>query len=597
MISPLDRFRGWTARRMAWSLAVLAALAVVLTLGDPGITVDEPIDVKVGRNYVAQVPELAGRVVTEGASALDRRAIDALFADNAQHPPLGRWLVGLASTLAEPFEAFLGGADPLSVHPARLAPALAFAVLVGVVSGFAGRRYGRGAGLVSGLALLMMPRVFAHAHFATLDTFLALSWTLALLGANRALGHRYPMRASVLAGLLWGLALLVKIHAWLLPPLVLAVALARLRPGRALVAVLIWASAGLAVFFAGWPWLWFDTVDRLRGYLSTSVVRMPLRVEYFGTVYLDREVPWHYPWVYFALTVPVGLHLLGVFGAVRGFLRRRVDPLPMVLVGSIGLFLLLFSTGAPVYDGERLFLHVFPAWAILIGLGFHAAWERFRHRWLRFAMVAGVLAQGYGTLAMHPFGMSYYNGLVGGLWGAEKLGLEPTYWGDAIDPVLLAKLARHAEPGAVAILAPSLHHLQPTAAMTEDLFDRHILIGAAASAADRAAIADAKRAERAAIVPMALYQRLATALPEDQRPRLLAVIPGAAGEPSAVLEADWVLIYRRSAYWDDLIRQWTARPNPVAQRQRQGVWISRFVRLPAIAASELDGRENPFRTN
>ena len=42
-------------------------------------------------------------------------------------------------------------------------------------------------------------------------------------------------------------------------------------------------------------------------------------VEYFGRIMPDRDVPWHYPWFYFAVTVPVGLQLLGVFGLVQGW--------------------------------------------------------------------------------------------------------------------------------------------------------------------------------------------------------------------------------------------------------------------------------------
>ncbi len=598
MSDSADPFRRWTVRRIAWTLAVFAGLAVVLTLGDPGITSDEPIDVKVGQQYIDQAFGLADRIGLEGLSAVDRRSIDAFFADNSQHPPLGRWLVGLASRLGEPFEAFLGGADPLSVHPARLAPALAFSALVGLLAWAAGVRYGKGAGLIAGLSVLMMPRVFAHAHFATLDTFLALTWTLALLSADRALGHPRPVRASALAGFFWGLALLVKIHAWLLPPLVLAIALARRpRPGQAIAALSAGTATGLAVLLVGWPWLWFDSFERLRGFLSTSVVRLSLKVEYFGAIYFDREVPWHYPWLYFAVTVPVGLQLLGVIGAIRGFRIRREDPLPMVLFGSILLFLTLFSLGTPVYDGERLFLHVFPSWAILIGLGFSRLWARIPQTWPRVLLVGAVVAQGYGTLSMHPFGLSYFNGFVGGLRGADRLGLERTYWGDSIDPILLAELARRAEPGSVAILTPALHHLQPLSYTTSDLFDRQILIGAPADAAARALVADPDQALGAAVVPLSLYQSAIAALPEDQKPRLLALQTNLPGEPRAILQADWMLVYRRSAYWDDQILALLDRSKPVAERSRQGVWLSRLYRLFPLGAFEADGPENPFRTN
>ena len=48
---------------------------------------------------------------------------------------------------------------------------------------------------------------------------------------------------------------------------------------------------------------------------------------------------------------------------------------PACWPASIGLFLVVFSTRVPVYDGERLFLIVFPLWAVFIGRGFAAVWE------------------------------------------------------------------------------------------------------------------------------------------------------------------------------------------------------------------------------
>ena len=91
-----------------------------------------------------------------------------------------------------------------------------------------------------------------------------------------------------------------------------------LGPKRGLPAFVGWASVGLATFFAGWPWLWYDTTPRLLRYLGTGVARATIHVTYFGQVYADRDVPWHYPWVYFAVTVPVGLHLFGLIGLAAG---------------------------------------------------------------------------------------------------------------------------------------------------------------------------------------------------------------------------------------------------------------------------------------
>jgi hypothetical protein len=220
----------------------------------------------------------------------------------------------------------------------------------------------------------------------------------------------------------------------------------------------VWFLVGVGLFWAGWPWLWYDSWSRLRAYWGTGVARTTILVAYLGRVYADVDVPWHYPWVYFAATVPIGLHLLGLVGLLRATRDRRREPFPLLLAGTIVFFLVLFSTRIPVYDGERLFLHVFPAWALIIGLGFGWLWDMVvRGRRGRVVLVGLLLAQGIGVASMHPFGLSYYNAIVGGLPGAKRLGLEVTYWSDAIDHVLLDRLAREAKPGSSAAMAPTLY--------------------------------------------------------------------------------------------------------------------------------------------
>ncbi|WP_152053149.1 glycosyltransferase family 39 protein [Tautonia marina] len=535
------------AARWPWLLGTLAGLAVLLTIGDPGITSDEPIDVKVGRNYLSLAGSLIDQVGSRGLGSVRQANLDAFFADNAQHPPLGRWLVGLASVVFEPIEGLLGGADPMSVHPARVAPMLAFAVLVGLITREAGRRFGPPAGIVAGVSLVLMPRVFAHAHFATLDTILALCWTLALLAAARAIEGTRPVLALAIAGAFWGLALLTKIHAWLLPPLVLGYALLRLPIRKAIPGAILWGLVGLLVFLVGWPWLWNDSADRLVRFLSTSVDRQPIRVLYFGRVVEDVALPWHYPWVYFALTVPVGLHLLGLLGLIRGLRQPRTDPFPALLASSILLFLVLFSTRAPVYDGERLFLLTFPSWAILIGLGFQGLWDRFgERRWLRGLLIALVVSQGGGVVRMHPYQLSYYNLLIGGLPGAERLGMELTYWGDTLAPPLLAEVQHLVPQGEAVAIAPTFHHLYPTALLNAGLFEKEIRL-----------------------------------LPEQ-----------------GLDESRWLLVFRRSAYWSPAIEDALTRGEPVLEQSRAGVWLSRLYRFDAPDPAFVpDNREDSFRTN
>jgi 4-amino-4-deoxy-L-arabinose transferase-like glycosyltransferase len=507
-------------------MGVTAGLFVVFTLGDPGLTIDEPLDVRPGRTYIATLG-------TMGLRFFDRKVVDRVFRDNAEHPPLGRWLLGLASTLGEPFEILLKGADPtgLYVSSARLAPALAFALLVGVISAESSRRWGRPTGIGAGLSLLLLPRSFAHAHFAALDTFLSLFWTLALLAGARAFEEVRSFRTVMLAGAVWSLALLTKIHAWLLLPVMAAWALAKLPWRAACSALSLWIATGVTLFVTGWPWLWYDTLTRWKIYWGTSVARSSIMVKYFGQVMPDRDVPWHYPWFYFAVTIPVGILLLGVLGLFDRWRKRSSDPFPWLLTGSIALFLVLFSTRVPVYDGERLFLHVFPAWAMLAGVGFGRLWALWGTGRLGPWLIGGLIAaQGYGTLALHPFGLSYYNLLVGGLPGAERLGLELTYWGDAVDGVLLDRLARETQTGESAALAPTLYPGQGILTTTRRLVRRDVLL-------------------------------------QDE---------------AFVTRAEWLIVYRREAYWrpEVVARLNSGSGRRVSIRSRQGVWLSALWHFP-----------------
>jgi 4-amino-4-deoxy-L-arabinose transferase-like glycosyltransferase len=371
---------------------------------------------------------------------------------------------------------------------------------------------------------MMMPRVFAHAHFGALDTFTSCFWTLALLHVAHAVEARRPALATSAAGISWALALLTKIHAWLLPPVVLVWALVKLPWQRALGACAGWLAVGLALFVVGWPWLWYDPLARLAGYLNTGVSRAPIYVRYFHTVYADRDVPWHYPWFYFAVTVPIGLHLLGAAGTLQAWRARATDRLPFLFLGIIAMFLGLFSSRTPVYDGERLFLTVFPLWSVLIGRGFAVLWEiTSSRRLVRLVLPVFLGCQAYGVVSTYPFNLSYYNLLVGGLPGAERLGLELTFWGDAVDDRLLDRLVREARPSETAALAPTLAPNQGVYATTSAM---------------------------AATRPPLVLQ-----------------------DESAVPIVDWVVVYRRTPYWKSDVRELTRLP-AVFRRECQGVWLS-----------------------
>lgn len=463
-------------------IAVVAWGAIVVALdpvGDhpqsfdgPGLTVDEAFNTGQG---VALVDRLFA------ADLAGFRKVDAALPD---HPPLGRVWIGLCHELAFLASPPLDRQVRYSVACARTASATAFAALVILVGVCAGRWYGDFAGAAAALALVLMPRMFGHAHLAALESAVNLTCTAAVLylaGKWSALPRMEPSARSsasagngenrgpalvtaAIGGALLGLALLTKVQAVLLPVPVFLWALYHFRR-RAIGLLAVWGFVGWLVFVAGWPYLWSDPVSHLQQYLGRTTNRAVLYVWYFGQVLADRDVPWHYPWVMFLATVPIGLHVLGGAGVFGPQFPAWKGPRERLLLACLVFPLLVFSVpGVAVYDGERLFSTVFPLWAVFIGRGAAASrnWLSARRSPRVAYLSVGVLlaAQAYGLFAMAPCWLSYYNLAVGGLRGAAKLGLEVSYWGDGVTRTLLKETAEKVPAGESIAVAPVLYDAQ-----------------------------------------------------------------------------------------------------------------------------------------
>ncbi len=467
--------------------AVIAAVAwgsIVVALdpaGDhpgsfdgPGMTVDEPFNVEQGVFLIDRI------------LALDLAGFRKIDAGLPDHPPLGRLWIGLCHELA------LIVSPPLdqtgySIACARTAPATAFAALVVLVGVCAGRWYGRWGGAAAALALVLMPRLFGHAHLAALETMVNLTCTATVLFLAQRWGRSLPgtdqgkpqlpqpaqetwpraLGTAALGGILFGFALLSKVQAILLPLPIAVWALFQLR-ARAIPLLFVWGLTGCILFFCGWPYLWSAPLEHVQQYLGRATNRASLNVWYFGASLVDRDVPWHYPWLMFLVTVPVGLQLLGIYGLWGPERRAWKSPRELLVLACILFPLCVFSfPGVPVYDGERLFSIVFPLWAVLIGRGAENARAWLSTRWspraVAMALAFFFAGQGVGLVAMAPCWLSYYNLSVGGLSGAARLGLEVSYWGDGVTRTLLKEVAARVPRGEAVAVLPELYSAQWTA--------------------------------------------------------------------------------------------------------------------------------------
>jgi len=201
-----------------------------------------------------------------------------------------------------------------------------------------------------------------------------------------------------------------------------------------------------------------DTAEHLARYFAFFGQHYPVQVTYFGQVY--AHAPWHYPLVMTLITTPPLVLAL----AVAGLLSRgrpdgeAADDWSQSLIGLRRAALALMAWAvvvhilpsslpdSPKYNGVRLLLPLFPPLMVLAAAGFGwvaralvkplaSSLEEERLRVMAL-MVLALLPLLAATARSHPYGMSYYNALIGGTQGAVARGMEATYWGETFAAAL-----------------------------------------------------------------------------------------------------------------------------------------------------------------
>jgi len=397
--------------------------------------------------------------------SLDAERITEVFREGNAHPPLPLYAMAITGGLLQS-EA---GDFLLAV---RLATCIQFAGLALMIYSFVKREAGPAAAGFATALTVLSPRLFAHSLMATYDVPMCLMWVGATIAFYRGMRSK---RWAMASGLVFGLALLTKVNAFLLPLALWPWGLYFHRR-RALRAIIWMSVAGPLVFFAGWPWLWLAPLRHFAEYIvdkfpagavpsfilswtGTGAIawREAARTLYFGTV-APGGAPWHYPFVMLILTMPLAVMAGGAASGVAAKREKGARPLVALLWWSVLVQLIVFAFAMTPFDGVRLFLPVLPLVSIAAGLGLGRLAGKGR-TWAAAAVVLVALSPGAEFLVYEPYGMSYFTPAVGGLPGAERLGMEVTYYGEAVDPAGFAAINTRARAGDSVTYGPMFDEL------------------------------------------------------------------------------------------------------------------------------------------
>jgi 4-amino-4-deoxy-L-arabinose transferase-like glycosyltransferase len=332
--------------------------------------------------------------------------------------------------------------------------------------------------LVAAGSFALMPRVFYHAHLDCFDMPVLAMWMVTSYAYWRSLGAP-GLRWPLLAAILYGLLLNTKHNSWLLPFALVghwalwrgpeAWRLLRQKQWAALlrtipVALWLMATLGPLLFYATWPWIWFDTFDRLVEYVKFHTQHVYYNMEFLGRTYFEPPFPRLYAPLMTLGTVPaVTLALFGAGLALYGReLYRRVRsrapgasadvvapterPSPDALA-TLGLWLLFIlisyspwvSNQSPIFGGTKHWITAYPFMALFAGLAFGSVLSAARSACRASGVRARVLEWGLAVSALiaplvitqhsHPWGLTAYTPIVGGAPGAASLGLNRSFWG------------------------------------------------------------------------------------------------------------------------------------------------------------------------
>ncbi|MEM7676708.1 MAG: glycosyltransferase family 39 protein [Myxococcota bacterium] len=451
------RIREWLAqpyRKAASALIILYFVAQMIGLPAMGLTDDDDFYIPAGISYA----QWLGQALTLDGRAWTQAGIDAAFKHNHEHPPVAKYVFGICHFV---FRGVLGPTDGARVGTV-LFSTLAAAVLLILAFTHLGPRRGVIAGGFAVLALLTLPRFYFHSHAATLDVPVASMYLAAAALALLAERHR---AAAWGAGVAFGLATATKLNGpFLVMPYLAFAVLVRWRrstehlskppvghfqPPSIPAAMVSMALIGPIVFFASWPWMWFDTANRVREYVQFHLHHYGIYFLYFGRIYdKDPFAPWHAPFTMAAITVPVSVSVLALIGVglaapviierlrSRSFDERRhreADLVLSVILHAIATIGLVSMSGGPKYGGAKLFMPFFPFWCLLAGYGVlrlveMAGVARRLRNLTAVAALAALTASSALLLKFGGYALSQYNALTGGLRGATAIGFERQYY-------------------------------------------------------------------------------------------------------------------------------------------------------------------------
>lgn len=299
-----------------------------------------------------------------------------------------------------------------------------------------------GYGVLGAALLVLSPRFFAESFYNTKDIAF-LSATILVLWA-----YVRPKKPAwvwlVVLAAATGFAIAIRAQGLLLLfVLVVTLLLTGKETNRVRIQTAVtYIVSSLGFTYGMFPVFWNDTLSNIVGFWQSSANPVGVPTYYFGTFYVSPAIPWHYHFVWVAISGLLSVIITAVMGVIwfalfRGGKTpgRKTQPFVVMALIIAGTFLTSVFFHPRSYDGWRHIYYVYPC---LIGFSVYMLQQcliRLRApagKVAFFVLVllvcADVMSAAVFMVRNHPNEHMYFNVLAGN-YKKAKANFDFDYWG------------------------------------------------------------------------------------------------------------------------------------------------------------------------
>lgn len=322
-------------------------------------------------------------------------------------------------------------------------------------------------GFLGSLIISVSPFYFAHSRLLHPDGFLAITMILALL-AYLSFIFSGKWIDLIISGIAFGLALLTKVPALVITPVIILVHLeakyGEIKGKPVLKSIwdnllkywIIWGFVGILVFFSLFPAMWVAPLEVIRN-LSAFFFQVTQGDEnYISRMFFNRTVImngqiglryWYfYPLAYLwraGIVELLGIIMLSfvwLFPGTRSSISKKEKTVTMALLCFTVIFVLFASVSVKKFD--RYILPVFLSMALLSAVGWGLVFQYFintlkgNQGWIKnggfwgMTLLVGLIGA-LPLISTYPYFLSYYNPILGG--GEKATEVMMVGWGEGLD--------------------------------------------------------------------------------------------------------------------------------------------------------------------